>query len=67
MTQAKDNRGRCETCRWWRTEKAITFCGNKKHHYMNGYATEDAMASYETIETGPRFGCVNHEPKEGAE
>lgn len=59
----------CDTCKWWvRIEEFKTgFCTNE--NIGNGDDKIDGMETnvdyYKIIiTTGPKFGCIHHEPKE---
>ena len=65
----------CDTCKWWgeRQEKGggtavwceMRFCRHPKldsNEDLDG-ADVSSIDGYGDIETGPKFGCIHHEPK----
>lgn len=71
--------GLCRSCKWWRTdddgEYIFGVAGGEQHkpceHPKVGGGSygdsarrgHDALNSYETISTGPDFGCIHWEEK----
>lgn len=58
----------CDTCRFWDRQKRLHFvhcrCHNEKLNRYDGddTACDEGGPECEGIHTGPKFGCVNHEP-----
>ena len=71
---------RCRTCKWWSDVSdddyipQIPNFPNHKHcaHHKVGGGTyndnsrsgSDALNSYESVGTGPDFGCVHHDDRD---
>jgi len=65
----------CDTCKWWKAPKRIWEMDSGRNHgeCASPYnETEEdgaaAVANGEpynagTLATGPKFGCIHHEPK----
>lgn len=63
----------CDTCKWWDIEVRQSWPITKNRECLNpkldakSDETEDVLAQgYDAVnkpETGPKFGCVHHEPK----
>ena len=62
----------CDTCKWWGIQVFTTKRECTMAQTMTGYnhADGDAGVTFNTydgsteLHTGPKFGCVHHEPKE---
>lgn len=64
----------CDTCKWWQTTEidgrvypiggSHKYCHNEK---LKACDEEDGLNdnadTFYGLTTGPRFGCVHHEPK----
>ena len=61
--------GKCKDCKWWGTDEnqapIETVCEYPRiwGSYSEAKKHKDVMVSYETIGTGPEFGCVHYEQK----
>lgn len=57
----------CDTCKWWNAlpNSNDRFCLHPKVGGLGDGKDDEAYHDYEDvyIMTGPKFGCVHHEPK----
>lgn len=58
----------CDTCKWWELcfpKSTDHQCGHEKVGWLLNSAPDAATHDYEDVPiiTGPKFGCIHHEPK----